>query len=75
MSAVDASTEEEIRKQLETIMDYSTTIVITNRIPTIEMCDEVIFIEDGKVKAQGSHVNLKNDVKSYRSLLLENEKV
>tara|TARA_B100000586_G_scaffold67606_2_gene47074 strand:+ start:338 stop:2095 length:1758 start_codon:yes stop_codon:yes gene_type:complete len=75
MSAVDASTEEEIRKQLETIMDYSTTIVITNRIPTIEMCDEVIFIEDGKVKAQGSHVNLKNDVKSYRSLLLESEKV
>ena len=75
MSAVDASTEEEIRQQLKTVMDDSTTLIITNRIPTIEMCDEVIFIEDGKVKAQGSHQDLKNDVKSYRNLLLESEKV
>ena len=75
MSAVDASTEEEIRQQLKTVMDDSTTLIITNRIPTIEMCDEVIFIEDGKVKAQGSHQDLKNNVKSYRNLLLESEKV
>ena len=75
MSAVDASTEEEIRQQLKTVMDDSTTLIITNRTPTIEMCDEVIFIEDGKVRAQGSHQNLKNDVKSYRNLLLESEKV
>ena len=75
MSAVDASTEEEIRQQLKTVMDESTTLIITNRVPTIEMCDEIIFIEDGRVKAQGSHENLKRDVKSYRNLLLESEKV
>ncbi len=75
MSAVDASTEEEIRQQLKTVMDASTTLIITNRVPTIEMCDEIIFIEDGRVKAQGSHENLKRDVKSYRNLLLETEKV
>ena len=75
MSAVDASTEEEIRQQLKTVMDESTTLIITNRVPTIEMCDEIIFIEEGRVKAQGSHENLKRDVKSYRNLLLESEKV
>ena len=75
MSAVDASTEEEIRQQLKTVMDESTTLIITNRVPTIEMCDEIIFIEDGRVKAQGSHENLKKDVKSYRDLLLESGKV
>jgi len=75
MSAVDASTEEEIRQQLKTVMDNSTTLIITNRTPTIEMCDEVIFIENGKVKAQGSHGSLKREVESYRNLLLESEKV
>jgi len=75
MSAVDASTEEEIRQQLKKIMDNSTTLIITNRVPTIEICDEVIFIENGKVRAQDTHQNLKNTVDSYRSLLLENEKV
>ena len=75
MSAVDASTEEEIRQQLKKIMNNSTTLIITNRVPTIEICDEVIFIENGKVRAQDTHQNLKNTVDSYRSLLLENEKV
>ena len=75
MSAVDASTEEEIRQHLKKIMDNSTTLIITNRVPTIEICDEVIFIENGKVRAQGTHQNLKNTVDSYRSLLSENEKV
>ena len=75
MSAVDASTEEEIRQQLKTVMENSTTLIITNRTTTIEMCDEVIFIENGKVKAQGSHGSLKREVESYRSLLLESEKV
>ena len=49
MSAVDASTEENIRNELKTVLGQTTTLIITNRVPTIEMCDEVIFLEDGKV--------------------------
>ncbi len=55
LSAVDASTEEEIRNELKTVMKNMTTLIITNRAPTIELCDEVVFIEDGSVKAQGTH--------------------
>ena len=55
LSAVDASTEEEIRNELNSAMKDMTTLIITNRVPTIELCDEVIFIENGKVKAQGKH--------------------
>ena len=47
LSAVDASTEEEIRNELKTVMKNMTTLIITNRAPTIELCDEVVFIEDG----------------------------
>ena len=39
------------------------------------MCDEVIFLEDGKVKAQGSHEELKANEASYKSLMLDSEEM
>ncbi|MEC7820608.1 MAG: ABC transporter ATP-binding protein [Actinomycetota bacterium] len=75
MSAVDASTEENIRNELKTVLGQTTTLIITNRVPTIEMCDEVIFLEDGKVKAQGSHEELKANEASYKSLMLDSEEM
>ena len=75
LSAVDASTEEEIRNELKTVMKNMTTLIITNRAPTIELCDEVVFIEDGSVKAQGTHEELIDNVDTYKSLFLENESV
>ncbi len=73
LSAVDASTEEEIRNELKQVMKNMTTLIITNRAPTIELCDEVVFIENGTVKAQGTHTELIDNVDSYKSLFLENE--
>ena len=55
-------------------MNKMTTLIITNRVPTIELCDEVLFIEDGKIRSQGKHEDILNEVKSYRSLFLEQEK-
>ena len=73
LSAVDASTEEEIRNELNQVMSNMTTLIITNRVPTIELCDEVVFLENGKVKAQGKHQELMKSVDTYKSLFLENE--
>jgi ATP-binding cassette subfamily B protein len=73
LSAVDASTEEEIRNELKQVMSNMTTLIITNRVPTIELCDEVIFLENGKVRGQGSHTKLIKEIESYKSLFLENQ--
>ncbi|MDC3231068.1 ABC transporter ATP-binding protein/permease [Acidimicrobiia bacterium] len=73
LSAVDASTEEEIRGELKNVMSDMTTLIITNRVPTIELCDDVVFIEKGKVKAQGSHTELMENVDSYKALFLETQ--
>jgi ATP-binding cassette subfamily B protein len=73
LSAVDASTEEEIRNELKKVMSNMTTLIITNRVPTIELCDEVIFLENGKVRGQGSHTKLIKEIESYKSLFLENQ--
>ena len=75
LSAVDASTEEEIRSELKSVMNNMTTLIITNRAPTIELCDEVVFIENGSVKAQGTHTELIDNIESYKSLFLESESV
>ena len=54
-------------------MSNMTTLIITNRVPTIELCDEVIFLENGKVRGQGSHTKLIKEIESYKSLFLENQ--
>jgi ATP-binding cassette subfamily B protein len=73
LSAVDASTEEEIRSELQQVMSNMTTLIITNRVPTIELCDEVIFLEDGQVRGQGRHNKLIKEIQSYKSLFLESQ--
>ena len=56
-------------------MENMTTLIITNRVPTIELCDEVIFIENGSVKAQGKHKEIIKKDQSYRDLFLEGSTV
>ena len=56
-------------------MKNMTTLIITNRLPTIELCDEVIFIENGKVRAQGKHDEIIKNDESYMNLFLEEEKL
>ena len=73
LSAVDASTEEQIRSELKQVMSNMTTLIITNRVPTIELCDEVIFLENGQVRGQGSHNKLIEEIESYKSLFLESQ--
>jgi ATP-binding cassette subfamily B protein len=56
-------------------MKNMTTLIITNRLPTIELCDEVIFIENGKVKAQGKHEDIIKNDEAYMNLFLEEERL
>jgi ABC-type multidrug transport system fused ATPase/permease subunit len=56
-------------------MKDMTTLIITNRVPTIELCDEVIFIENGKVKAQGKHEDMIKNDEAYMNLFLEEERL
>ena len=56
-SAVDPSIEAEIlgglRRELAT-----TLVVVAYRLSTIRLADRVIFLEDGRVAATGSHDEL-----------------
>ena len=67
VSAVDTSTEKTILENLRKTRSGKTTILIAHRISTVEKMDKIIFIDDGKVKACGTHEQLYNTSAEYRT--------
>jgi ATP-binding cassette subfamily B protein len=57
-SAVDASTEQEIKQALREVMEGRTTFVIAHRLSTISLADEIVVLERGRVVARGTHEQL-----------------
>jgi ATP-binding cassette subfamily B protein len=57
-SAVDATTEQQIKTALREVMAGRTTFIIAHRLSTIALADEIIVLEDGRVVAHGEHADL-----------------
>ena len=68
LSAVDTKTERILLDNLKQERAGKTTILIAHRISTIEQMDKIIYIEDGKVIAVGSHNELFETCKPYRTM-------
>ncbi len=69
VSAVDTKTEKAILDNLRATRAGKTTILIAHRISTIETMDKILFIEDGKVAAFGSHQSLYDTNPDYRKMV------
>lgn len=57
-SSVDAETEAIILQNIFTEMENTTVIIVSNRISSIEACDSIILLEDGKIIEKGTHSEL-----------------
>ncbi|MBB2944374.1 ATP-binding cassette subfamily B protein [Actinoplanes lutulentus] len=68
-SAVDVRVEHDIHESLRALMEGRTTIVVAHRLATIGLADRVILIEDGRVAADGTHVELLASSEKYRKVL------
>ncbi len=69
VSAVDVKTEKAILENLRTLRKGKTTILIAHRISTIEQMDKIIFIDDGKIAAVGTHAELYAANSDYRNMV------
>ncbi len=58
LSAVDTDTEERILRGLRDVMRQRTSIMIAHRISTVQHCDQIIVLRDGRIVEQGSHAEL-----------------
>ncbi|MGN1235442.1 MAG: ABC transporter ATP-binding protein [Christensenellaceae bacterium] len=69
VSAVDTKTETAILDNLRTVRKGKTTILIAHRISTIERMDKIIFIDDGRIVAVGTHHELYHACEAYRKMV------
>ncbi len=68
LSAVDTNTERALIKNLREERLGKTTILIAHRISTIEQMDKIVYMDDGKIIAVGSHEELLERCPSYKAM-------
>ena len=69
VSAVDTKTEKTILNNLRQTRAGKTTILIAHRISTIEKMDKILFIDDGRLAAVGTHSELYEQNREYRKMV------
>ncbi len=78
VSAVDTKTEKVIIDNLRENRRGRTTILIAHRISTVEKMDKIIFVDEGKIRAVGTHNELIEGCEDYKTMVelqkLEEEK-
>ncbi len=68
LSAVDTKTEKNLLQNLQKERGGKTTILIAHRISTIEQMDKIVYIDDGKIIAVGTHEELLKTCPSYEAM-------
>jgi ATP-binding cassette subfamily B multidrug efflux pump len=58
LSAVDTNTEQEILLNIKNIMQGRTTLIISHRISSVKMCENILVLDRGKVIEYGNHRDL-----------------
>mgnify|MGYP005989451955 CR=1 FL=1 len=77
-SALDAKNERIIMRNLNTFFKDKTVIIIAHRLSTVKNADQIVVLDDGKVKELGKHEELLKKQGAYYNLVknqLELEKL
>ena len=67
-SAVDTATDARIRRALQDAIPETTKIIIAQRIASVQECDRIIVMEDGRVDGFGPHDELVKTNAIYREV-------
>jgi len=57
-SALDAESETLVQQALERLMTGRTTIVIAHRLATVQSCDRILVLDQGRIVEEGTHAAL-----------------
>ncbi len=69
-SALDYTTDSNVRKGIMEHMKDTTKIIVASRISTVLNADNILFIDEGKIVAQGTHKDLYKTNRAYKELVL-----
>lgn len=67
-SAVDTKTDKLIRNAFNERIPDTTKIIIAQRIASVQECDKIIVMEQGKINAIGKHEDLLKNNEIYREV-------
>ncbi len=68
-SALDPATEMTVLGNLRSALADTTVVMVASRPSTIALADDVLFVEDGRITAHGTHDQLMAEVAPYRELV------
>ena len=75
-SALDNETQNLIQKSINNMKGDYTILIVAHRLSTIINADRILFLDDGKVKDEGTHKELLKKNKDYKYLYdMENKKM
>lgn len=67
-SNVDSETEQIIQHAMKVVSESRTTFIIAHRLSTIQHADQIVLLEKGIIKEQGTHQTLMALGKDYRKM-------
>jgi ATP-binding cassette subfamily B protein len=68
LSSVDASTEHRILDGLEDVMEGRTAVVISHRVSAVRNADQIVVVDDGRIRESGTHDELVSHGGLYAGL-------
>ena len=73
LSAVDAETEAAIQRELDTVFEGRTVIVVSSRVSAVRGADQIVVLDRGRIAESGSHDDLVARGGLYTRLAREQE--
>ena len=67
-SSLDAHSEKQVQKAIETLHGKRTVIVVAHTLVTVASVDYIFVIEDGRLAEKGTHEELRTGSGLYNSL-------
>jgi ATP-binding cassette subfamily B multidrug efflux pump len=70
-AALDAENEKLFWRDLKSHLDDAAVVVVTHRMATARQAHKVIYLADGKIRAQGTFEELKQNSQEFREMINE----
>ena len=72
-SSLDNIAQEQVKKSIFQLATNHTVIMVAHRLSTVIDSDNIIFLNNGKVLAEGKHKELMKNCKEYKELYLKED--